>query len=115
MENQDFFLEIAKTKHPIDSTDREILAASGKQPCVKTKRDVFSEAEKKKRVLKNKSSGLQKNWKPCVRSTARFFANYCKEISGEAQTEELKDSVSAIWRKMSASQIGIIREKNGRP
>ena len=25
MENQDFFLEIAKTKHPIDSTDREIL------------------------------------------------------------------------------------------
>ena len=48
MENQDFFLEIAKTKHPIDSTEPRNSAASGKQPCVKTKRDVFSEAEKRR-------------------------------------------------------------------
>lgn len=41
--------------------------------------------------MKNKNSGLQKNWKPCVRSTARFLQITAKEISGEAQTEELKE------------------------
>lgn len=90
MENQDFFLEIAKTKHPIDSTDREILPLPENSHVLRRSGTYFLKPKKEESFEEQKQrfarelEAMRKKYRP-------FLANYCKEISGEAQTEELKD------------------------
>ncbi len=90
MADRDFFHEIAKTKHPIDSTDREILPGklpenwlSGTEKRLLTPMEPTDYEEQKKRFQKDLQT-LREQYRP-------FLSDYFKAPEEKVERLELKE------------------------